>query len=134
MLPIKHPYTIKSPNGELAVVSRFETNAIINENEFQLIDVYVKRNKHFLLLNIHNRNFDKDKKTEYLKNVLALMGELTQYNQIVCGDFNQENLTFNNLTHITNTADFTWKKSENTTYSTKTIDYFFSSMPATGAY
>ena len=85
-------------------------------------------------MNIHNRHFDNHKKSEYLENVIALMGNLTQYNQTVCGDFNLENITFNNLTYITNNADYTWKKSENTTFSTKTIDHFFSNMPATGAY
>ena len=82
-------------------------------------------------MNAHNRNFDKDKKSEYLKNALK---EMPQYNQVVCGDFNQENLTFNNLTRITNNAEYTWKKSENSTYATKSIDYLFASMPAAGAY
>ena len=66
MLPIKYPYVHKSPNGELAVASRFTTTAIINENEYQLIVIHVKKNKKFLLMNIHNRNFDKDRKNEYL--------------------------------------------------------------------
>ena len=39
---------------------------------------------------------------------------LMAFNQVVCGDFNKENLELERLMLIDTGATYTWKKSENT--------------------
>ena len=53
MLPISKHITYRSPNGDLFMVSIFKSDANINDNDYQLIEIQVKINKRFWLLNLY---------------------------------------------------------------------------------
>ena len=60
-LPIVKAFNVKSPRGNFLFVSRFDGQTLINNDDIQLVNINVKPNKELLILNVHNRNFNKDK-------------------------------------------------------------------------
>ena len=47
------------------IVSRFNGQGLINNDDVQLVNINIKPNKDLLILNVHNRNFTKNKEKEF---------------------------------------------------------------------
>ena len=98
MIPTPGIDIIRSPDNKMKTISIFPMQAIINNNNLQVVKMKVAKQTPLLIINVHNTNFKK--KHLLIEDINHHVNAFLPQNVVIGGDFNMEEPTIEKLTKI----------------------------------